>query len=105
MLLPTTTRVGYPRSDVIHMTVPRREYSTRLKLYWLPAILVGVVISYIIVVLSMSISDETGGELQALTPELIETINGVQHNVLKSCYISILKRLAKSAPNIDLYVR
>ena len=53
----------------------------------------------------MSISDETGGELQALTPELIETINGVQHNVLKSCYISILKRLAKSAPNIDLYVR
>jgi len=52
-----------------------------------------------------SSQDDPGGELQALPPELIETINQVPRSVLKSCHVSKLKKLAKLASKIDIHVQ
>jgi hypothetical protein len=53
----------------------------------------------------MSTSDEHGGELDALTPELIGTINQMPHAVLKNCHITIIKQLAKLAECIDIHIQ
>jgi hypothetical protein len=57
------------------------------------------------VVFDMSSSqDDPGGELQALPPQLIETINGTTPGVLRNKHVSLLKQLAKLARNIDLRI-
>jgi hypothetical protein len=54
--------------------------------------------------LFMNADNESGGESLPLTPELIDTINDGQHNVLRYVHLSLLKKLAKSARNIRLQV-
>lgn len=49
--------------------------------------------------------EQNSGPLDPLTPEIIETINGIPHAVLKASHISMLKRLSKLASDVDLHVQ